>query len=167
MYNLRVQFANEPETLNTLALAAEERLQEAAELLAQKRSLAAIYLAGYSVEMWLKYAYFRVTGAALDDDVSSRLEPARTRGRHLIPEIDCEHFHNPLFWFRLLAVVRATSATPMSPLAELQFMSRVLDIHENWWVALRYKPDTVPILKAEDICNSAEWINRFRENLWR
>jgi hypothetical protein len=85
-----------PETVQEFDIAASEKLTSGQALIVAGDSGAAIYLLGYSAEMLLKNAYFRLTGAALADEIESRLKPARSsaKGSHMIPNISDESYYS-------------------------------------------------------------------------
>jgi len=70
-----------PETLSDMLLAAEDRYQDAEELLAQRRFDGCVYLLGSSAEMWLKAVCMRPRGLSPTDLVMPAL-PALKKLEH-------------------------------------------------------------------------------------
>jgi hypothetical protein len=167
---LRFLLEPTPETVNDLVLAAEERYWDAYELAVQGRPFAAIYLAGFSVEMLLKAAGFRFDGAAPGDPIQARLGPAKTYGSVRFPAVNHESYHSLRFWTAFLEHKRADAGRPLDAAVLLELRRRTDRAHETWWVSMRYRPSAAVALVARTemlgLLEDVDWILKNHSGLW-
>ena len=162
---LRHRVISEPETLQDLAIAGEEKYWEGTELLVAGRRGAGIYLLGYSVEMILKGACFMVDGARPYELVGPRLGPIRNWARLELPRISHESYHSLWFWIQVLRRKRALRGRQFSRADDTKVVQRVHRVFGNWIVAMRYKPDGALQREAESVYDDATWIRDRRSLL--
>lgn len=161
-----------PDTTKSLTRAAEERIEDAGRLLAEKRFLAALYLFGYSVEMVLAAAYFRSAGF-----LPSMPIDRETRHRHMVrarqmtmetgePLMDSDP-HPLVGWARSLQ--RQRSASPDLTARQVQLLANAVDkaemVYKHWRPELRYKTAQVTEQQIEEVRKSAIWFNQHRAAL--
>src|SRR5262249_7006483 len=104
----------QPESIREFRASAQLRFEDGLALAGAGHRTGAIYLWGYSAEMTLKAAYFRLTGLAETDIITwaGHIHPAIQRGRvtFLIAWPLPGQGHNVRAWAELLVAERA--ATP-------------------------------------------------------
>jgi len=160
---LRYRILSEPETVQDLALASEEKYWEGIELLTAGRRGAGIYLLGYCVEMILKNACFLIDGARPHDLVGPRLGPVRSWARSELPGIRHESYHSLWFWLQVVRRKRALFGRSLSSLVDARLVQRVRRVHGSWIVGMRYKPDQALQREAETAYDDVTWV-RDRQN---
>jgi len=160
---LRYRILSEPDTIQDLALASEEKYWEGVELLIAGRRGARIYLLGYCAEMILKNACFLIDGARPYDLVGPRLGPVRRWARSEMPRIPHESYHSLWFWLQVVRRKRALLGRSLSSPVDSRLVQRVRRVHGSWVVDMRYKPDQALEREAETIYDDVTWI-RDRQN---
>jgi hypothetical protein len=133
----------QPESIREFDASARERFEDGLALAGQGRRTGAIYLWGYSAEMLVKAAYFRLAGLGETDGITLRghILPAIDHGRNVlgIAWPTQGQGHNVRAWADLLVAERA--ATPGTAYAhrfgrEVQACGQA--IGQLWSEALRY-----------------------------
>ena len=94
---LRRQLDTTPETVGDFDLAAECRYWDGCQLVTQGHGPGGIYLLGYTAEMILKHACFRVDRGRPADPVGGFFGPTRAWMRHHHGTIAHESYHSLLF----------------------------------------------------------------------
>ncbi len=150
---LRSRLESSPETLGDFELAAEERYWEGMELLLVPRNAMGIYLLGYSAEMLLKSAFFRLDGATPRDVVKPRLKSAKTN--QLIP---AESYHSLLFWLAVIRESRIRQSKPLDAAFDRLAGRRISGIYDEWWIEMRYRPDSAQLNEAGMILEDVTWL---------
>jgi hypothetical protein len=152
--------------------AAEERIEDGNRLMEQNRSLAAIYLFGYGVEMILAASYFRIAGFSpnmpIDRDTRQR---HMANARRVTMDTDqplMEPDPHPLVgWARLLK--RRRSASPDLTARQVQLLEEAIKtaerVYRHWRPELRYKTVQVTDGQVEEVQRAATWFIRHREHL--
>ena len=170
--NLRIRLGG-GETLQEMELALEQKLREGESLLVRGHSGAAIYLMGYAVEMTLKTAYFRYRGASPADPMPPMFAPAVHFARVRFPGIASpggppfRHYHDILFWGRLLRAVHRADMRNWPPEFDSQYLNAIRLLGRMWFVEMRYKPDLADAVQARIIQVKARWMARHRSLLSR
>lgn len=164
---LRARLELSQTTLNDLVISAAERLNEATNLKASGQNQAAIYLAGYSAEMLLKYAYMRFQGASPGASVESMLKPASKLAAILIPATKPEAYHSVLFWMELLKARRLQATNGLPDQVARALAWRIKCIYDGWWVSMRYRSDQATTHEADEMLQQVSWLTRFHTLLWR
>lgn len=113
-----------PETLQDFELAAQDRYWEGLELLLAGRDAGGVYLLGYTAEMLLKLASFRLESVKPTDTIKPRLAPVRNWMKQTCPGIDYEGFDSLVFWATYLRAKRRQQGRPLDPLTESQLAQR-------------------------------------------
>jgi hypothetical protein len=100
-----------PESIREFRASAQQRFEDGLALAGQGRRTGAIYLWGYSAEMTLKAAYFRLTGLAATEVITwgGHIQPAIDRGRNVLGVVwpHPGQGHNVRAWAELLVAERA------------------------------------------------------------
>lgn len=164
---LRHRIKANAETVQDLALAAEEKYWEGIELLAVGRRGAGIYLLGYCVEMMLKNAALVITGARPGESAFPRLVPLTRRFRARLVGIPSESNHSLWYWIHALRQVRSFLGRPMDQSIDAAIVQRVRRVHGMWTVEMRYKPDEAAQFEADLVYNDVTWIRDRRLQLVR
>jgi hypothetical protein len=164
---LRRFLSSQPELVQDLELAAEQRYWEGMHLMAEGRWGAGIYLMGYATEMVLKAAVFRTDGASPADDVRSRLGPARVWGGVFLPNVPHESYHSLWFWYRLLRQKRQWWGRPIPWEFDQACLRGVRSLYSIWWVEMRYRPDNAGPDQADVVYEHTTWLLENRLRLWR
>lgn len=162
---LRHRIKSNPETVQDLAIASDEKYWEGIELLVSGRRGEGIYLLGYSVEMMLKNACFLAEGARPSDLVGPRLGPIRSWAKSALPDIPPESYHSLRFWVHVLRRKRASLGRQLPRQVDAGLVRRTHRIHGTWIVSMRYKPDQALQQEAESVYNDVTWI-RDRRFQW-
>jgi hypothetical protein len=153
----------QPETIREFRAAARQRFQDALALAGSGRRTGAVYLWGYSAEIILKAAYFRLRGLAEADVITwvGHIQPAIERGRNLfgIAWPRPGQGHNVRAWADLQIAERA--ATPGA--AYLHAFGRDVQrsgqaIGQLWSEALRYHKNLAYIYEMNQVHEAAEWL---------
>ncbi len=164
---LRARLESSQTTLNDLVISAAQRLNEATNLKASGQNHAAVYLAGYSAEMLLKYAFMRFQGALPGDFVEPMLKPARNLAKTLILGTEDEGFHSVLFWMELLKARRLQAANGLPDPVDRALVWRIQCIYDRWWVSMRYRSNQATADEADEMLRQVSWLTRFHTLLWR
>lgn len=123
----------------------------------------ACYLLGFSVEIGMKAAYFRVLGRGLADDIDkSDLLAVKTRHPTLIKD---ESFHSLMFWAYALDDLRVQQGRPFVPGLSLELGRRSQAAYNRWRVGLRYRTDTTSPADLETLVETASWFDRIYTTL--
>jgi hypothetical protein len=133
----------------------------------QESAAGAVYLLGYSVEMVLKCAYFRVLGLRVSDLITSHeLRSARAKAKLLGITTDAESYHSVQFWCDLLRTHRRAANDPLPPGVEQRLVAETAVVYDRWWVEMRYKANraTPPVLGR--LLEAAEWFDRAYPELY-
>lgn len=164
----------QPESIREFFAAASCRYEEGVSLSAAGRQYrtGAIYLWGYSAEMLLKAAYFRLLGVAETAILSWRanLLPAIQRGRNVLgiawplPG----QGHNVRAWAELLIAERAAAPGPgvaYAPDFGLQVQECGQNIGSLWNETLRYHKNVAYLHEVRKVRESVEWLRANEEML--
>ena len=156
-----------PETLQDFELAAQDRYWEGLELMVAGREPGGVYLLGYTAEMLLKLASFRLESVRPTDPVKPRLAPVRQWMKQTCPGIDSEGFHSLVFWATYLRTKRRQQGRPLDPLTESQLAERTRCLYAVWTVEMRYRSLRRPASDWRSAYDSVEWIRENYLRLWR
>lgn len=162
---LRHRILSNPETIQDLELAGEEKYWEGIELLAAGRRGAGIYLLGYAIEMMLKIACFLTDGARPSDPVAPRLAPIRRWAQTELPSLRDEAYHSLWFWLHVLRRKRSMLRRPLPSHVDAGLVQRVRRIYGIWVVDMRYQPDQALQREAESVFHDATWMRDRRSQL--
>jgi hypothetical protein len=159
------------DTPGKLEAAATRRYAEAIHLL-EDEPLGAIYLLGYTIEMRLKAAHYRLVGIPLNADISAPIRPNNLSPRKLAEDQVRAILgsvgpvgHHLLGWARLVIDDRVQTGLPALASQSI-LMKHVGEASLCWTESLRYhanKPydDEVEAMKA-----AASWMRQNYRRLW-
>jgi hypothetical protein len=149
-----------PDTIRKLEDSAPHRIEEARQLRDAKRHLAAVYLLGYSIEMRMGAAYFRLQRLGINEPIDRDM---RRRAIALAQQNDLmgREPHELIGWARLLVFRRAT----LSPPAYADSFGKVLvekatAAYNLWRPCMRYRHTDVPLELMEEMMQIAEWFGQ-------
>jgi hypothetical protein len=164
---LRYRLEQQSETLLSFELASHAKYLEGYDLMFRGYGGAGMYLMGYSAEMLLKTAYFRYSGAQPSDRISALLAPAQQTAKRLIPGVSPEGNHSLRYWALLLRAKRSQRNHPLPGIIDASFVSRTRRLHQNWWVGMRYRPDSSEPLEVLSLRDDVDWLRANHGKLWR
>lgn len=165
---LRFRLESEPETVQDLSLAAEERFADGLDCVTLGRHWSGVYLLGYSAEMFLKVACFKLDGAQPDQPVAPHFGPAKRWGRRFFPKVPYENFHNLWFWCLLLRCKRRYwGRSLLAPFDDNGLLRQTRLLHQTWWIAMRYRPAQIGPDETQAALDGASWIRNHSVELWR
>jgi hypothetical protein len=161
-----------PDSINRLERAAEQRYNDAESLVSKKRSLAALYLLGYTAEMCLSAAYYRSAGFDPNAPIAvdtrrRRMAQARqlraTNGQPLMSNDP----HPVVGWARFLEWQRTSSAplTARDSQRLREAIRRAELVYKHWRPSLRYKITSVMPNQLEEVRKAAFWFLEQRGRL--
>jgi len=128
----------------------------------------AAYMLGYSVEMALKCAYFRLAGLRVFDPIARpELRSAEARARVLGLATQTESFHSVQFWCDLLCKHRHDLLSPLDPTLEQRLVTETGIVYDRWWVDMRYKAEKLSRNELEHLAAAADWFDRNYPDLYR
>jgi len=145
-------------TITRFRAAAGARYGEARRLETEGYRLGAIYLFGYSAEMLLKAAYFRVRGFAANATITlQHLVDARQQARSA-GLVWTGNLHDLSGWARLLTHERETRGSPYTSRYGNQLLSQVNSISQHWREWLRYHDMTPYAGEVVTVRSAATWL---------
>lgn len=164
---LRAIIKNSPETLSDVLLAAEDRYLEAEELLVSQRYDGAVYLLGYSVEMWLKASCLRLRGLGPATVVKAALPPLKTWGlTQTVPPIPFGDYHDLSFFAECIIRLRSTQSRPLPPSLMSELQTHVVNgMYAEWIMDMRYRRSAITSSDAWAALSNAWWVKSNWTNL--
>jgi hypothetical protein len=151
--------ASSGETLSDMLLAANDRYQDAEELLAQRRYDGCVYLFGLSAEMWLKAVCMRLRGLTPADLVMPALSALKAWMKHNSPTVLWTDYHDLSFFVRSIEALRSDVGRPLVPDLRLELNTRmVAGLHDEWIVDMRYRRSGITDPQAWHLLENAWWI---------
>jgi hypothetical protein len=162
------------DTLGKLEAAATRRYAEARRLEVTE-PLGAVYLYGYTVEMRLKAAYYRVAGLVPASQLNAARKIAEATIKGSPPTVPKTTIagrfvsagHNVRGWAWLLETTRATPPNiPMSAALAREMQANAQVSFDLWSETLRYRANRPRPTELAAINVSAAWFRRNAKNLW-
>lgn len=164
-----------PDTLRKLEAAAIRRYAEADTLRTDER-LGAIYLFGYTVEIRLKAAYYRLTGVSPNQDLSQRV-PGQPSSPRQVAEDTIRVLlslsgrapvgHHLTGWARLLIDKRRSHILGALPTAvEQALWTHTQNAALFWRETLRYHANRPYDWELNAVAGAARWLKRNYRRLW-
>jgi hypothetical protein len=151
-----------PDSIQEFRMAAAIRFDDGDRLWAAERSLAAIYMWGYSAEMTLKAAYFNLIALAVNEPITgSHRAAARTLAinTHGLAWPHEEAQHNIEFWGKLLVAHRLFVGKPyLDPGFATEILDRSKLVYRHWRVHLRYHKNSAYRHEVSRTRESARWL---------
>ncbi len=168
-----------PDCLNKLEHAARRRYVEAG-LLINNEPLGAIYLYGYSFEIRLKVASYRLAGVPGSHDLSQHLPSlgkspwnwAVERVRNLLTANGIPHSnnvgHHLYGWMLLVEDIRISSGLGPFAIPFRQDLDSHTDrIWDIWTEILRYRANKPYNSELSTTVQAASWLKQNYQRLWR
>jgi hypothetical protein len=156
---LRNLITASPETLSDMLLAAEDRYQEAEELLMQQRFDGCVYLLGYAAEMWLKAACLRLRSHGLSTRVKAALPALRSYMGLTAPLVPFRDYHDLAFFAESIAHLRRQQGRLLSISLSTELQSRVVNgLYPEWMVDMRYRRCSLTAADAWAALLNAWWV---------
>jgi hypothetical protein len=157
---LRSFVAANPETINDMVLAADDRYDEAEHLLQQQAFDGAVYLMGYAAEMWLKVVCLRLRGLAPTTQVKPALAPLKVWARSLVVALLPKDGHDLSYFAQCIPPLRAAAGRPpLGPTISSELAVKITNgLYPEWIVDMRYRRSAVPATGAWDALNNAWWL---------
>src|SRR5882672_3302247 len=103
---LRATVKAYPETLSDILVAADDRYQEAEDLLVQQRFDGCVYLLGYASEMWLKAACLRLRSLGPTALVKAALPALKAWMKTVAPAASLTNYHDLSYWAECVLQLR-------------------------------------------------------------
>jgi len=142
------------ETVQDVALAAQQRFNEASTLLTHNHYHSAIYVGGLSAEMFLKTACFIVGGASLAAPTQALMAPLKHKSYTPPYKIDWEGGHGLWFWSQEL-LARRRGQGKKTPNRFLQVLAA---LYGDWFVSMRYRPGSATRDECAAFMHNVEWL---------
>lgn len=164
------------DTLAKLEAAATRRYAEARHLAADE-PLGALYLYGYTIEMRLKAAYYRLTGVPEDWNIETPIPPnsssPRKAAQNAIKQLLNLHSpneagHHLVGWARLLINARGSHAN-LGPFAQDfgdSLANHAQAAARHWKETLRYRANRPYDSESGEVAAAARWIKTHYRRLW-
>jgi hypothetical protein len=153
----------QPESIREFLASARQRFDDGLALVSQGRRTGAIYLWGYSAEMTLKAAYFRLIGLGTTEVITwaGRILPAIERGRNVlgIAWPKAGQGHNVRAWAELLVAERAaTPGAAYAPPFGQEVQAQGQRVGQLWSESLRYHKNLAYPSEVKQVREAAEWL---------
>jgi len=156
---LRATIKASPETLSDMLLAAEDRYQEAEELLRTQRYDGCVYLLGYAAEMWLKAACLRLRGHRPPTQVKGALSPLRIWMKNVAPTVPFVDNHDLSFFTECVFHLRLHQDRPLPPALAVELRGHIsAGLHDEWIVDMRYRRLALTAADAWSALFNAWWM---------
>lgn len=149
-----------PDTIRKFERAAEGRIDEAIVLRDAGKHLAALYLVGYSVEMALGGAYFRLLRYGPTDPIT-RQERQRVVAFGRLHHLMRPEPHDIPGWARLLVHYR-DSLGPTYPTTAFAILvvNKAEEVYNYWRPEMRYRNTEVTSREVNAALAVAQWFQR-------
>ncbi|HEV2970847.1 MAG TPA: hypothetical protein VGY55_12825 [Pirellulales bacterium] len=153
-----------PDTIMKLECAAKMRFDDAQKLNSQGHLLAAVYLFGYSVEMYLTAAYFRSSGFSSNSPIDRDIRRRRMAQARQITVTSGQQLMNadphPLVgWARFLEWQRLARGN-LAPNESRRLKEAIVNaelVYKHWRPELRYKVTNVSPNQLAEVRTAATW----------
>jgi len=156
------------DTIGKMEAAARRRYAEASRLVANE-PLGAIYLFGYTVEIRLKTAYYRIIGIRPDVPLDKERAAAERQIRAFpVRATSRPAGHDTRGWARLVEHARATTtgAKPLAPSFLATMNGHADDVADCWTEILRYRANKPYNKELAAVLKAARWFKRNHSRLW-
>ena len=151
------------ESIHEFRVSAQRRFEDGLALAGQGHRTGAIYLWGYSAEMILKAAYFRLTGLPQTGIITliGHILPAIDRGRNVLGIAWAKHGqgHNVRAWAELLVAERAAMpGAAYGPPFGQEIQDCGQSIGQLWSETLRYHKNLAYLYEMNQVREAAQWL---------
>ena len=143
------------ETIHNFRRAAGARYAEGSWLATHGDRLASIYLLGYSAEMLLKAAFFRLEGYGPGDPLPLKSAPAYARSWGLAGP---RNLHDLPWWATLLVERRKLDGRPYPLAFSSSLVANVNHTYRNWREYLRYRTNRPTAGEVAEVRHSVTWL---------
>jgi hypothetical protein len=141
-------------------LARSDRLWDGMSLWTTNRDSGAVYMLGYTAEIAVKCAYFRVSGFSIVQHIGKHeLNTAKARATTLGVTTGHEGFHNIRFWCDLLIEHRRAGLRPLAATTEADLIVAANAVYDRWWIEMRYKRAYSSRTDLEQLAAAVDWID--------
>jgi hypothetical protein len=162
-----------PDTPRKLEAAAVRRFAEALRL-QHDEPLGALYLYGYTIEMRLKAAYYRLTSVPLHADIAATLPNQSKSPRalaedqiRLLMNLKTPVGHHLTGWARLVIETRRNHVLgPLQQADENDLWTHAQKAARLWSESLRYHANKPYDQELGDVAAAARWLKRKYRTLW-
>lgn len=146
-------------TVRDFQAAATLRYHEARRLAISGDRLTAIYLWGYTTEMLLKAAYFRLTGWSLTQPITlADLHHAKNHANAVLGLGWGTNLHDLSRWKDLLVEERKRRALPYTWAFTRSLNARVKQVYLNWREHLRYRTNRPYLGEMSQTFQAVSWL---------
>jgi len=148
-----------PDSIREFRRAARQRFQDGLALAAAGRRTGAIYLWGYTAEMSLKAAYFRVIGFPANRTITPANLRAAAASAPPLGFVWAGNLHHVESWGRLLVRTRARISGFAYPAATFgdEVLARSGLLQRLWTEVLRYHENLAYSHEVEQVHEIANW----------
>lgn len=141
--------------------ARSDRLWDGMSLWATNRDPGAVYMLGYTAEVAVKCAYFRISGFSIVQPIGkAELTTAAARAKTLGVTTPYEGFHSIRFWRDLLIEHRRADGRPLAAATEAHLILVANAIYDRWWIEMRYKRAYSSRTDLEQLVAAIDWIDK-------
>ncbi|HUY31770.1 MAG TPA: hypothetical protein VMV69_03250 [Pirellulales bacterium] len=149
-----------PDSIREFRLAARERFKDGVSMIHVGRRTAAVYVFGYTVEMTLKAAYFKVLGFVQSQTIAiNHLHGAKAGAAALGVVWKGNNLHSIESWSDLLVATRASQ--PGWGYQDPALGKMVLEtgrlVGQVWIETLRYRKNRAYPFEVNQVREAAEW----------
>ena len=142
--------------------AAVRCFHDAGRLRICNRRLAAIYLYGYCVEMWIKAAYFRTVFLVYELPPSSKIDVKRRKAAvnewNDLGLLRKPKFHDIAGWAELLIAKRASLGVAHPTLLGNEIVNRATNVYDNYWREyMRYRSIAFSLSEVSLVRAETKW----------
>lgn len=145
------------DTIFEFEQAAEQRRVDARRLALEGRSLAAIYVQGYSVEMSIKAAYFRATGHPRTRQITPQDRVMALSEWKRLGLLRKPGHHDILGWAELLAAKRQDLLQPYPRPFETEMLAQAKALYLRWRETIRYHTNVPYADETRIVFMAAHW----------
>ena len=148
-----------PEILSDFLQAADDRYDDADQLLTGQRYDGAAYLFGYAAEMWLKSACLRLRGIGPTGQVKSALGTLKHWMGQAAPHVPFTDYHDLSYFAECVTALRASANRPLAPTLQADLNRHVVvGLHSEWIVDMRYRQTGVTPAEALATLRNTRWV---------
>lgn len=156
------------DTLQKLESAAKRRHREGDRLRSAGERLGALYMYGYTIEIRLKTAYYRLAGVPLNKPMAMS---TRGQAERLVKELHgptgLSAGHDLIGWALLVEQTRVNhSFGPLGPRFAMNLRNHVQGAAGHWRELLRYRANRPYASELEAVFLVAKWVRRNHRELW-
>lgn len=156
---------SQPDRIRAFEGASRNRFEEAELLAKHGHRLAAIYFYGYSVEILMKAACFRLDGRGITEEIDEADRKSVAAKAETVHGIRINGPHDIEGWARLMVAGKAFRRPGSDPAFLRQFVTRAMAVARNWVPDMRYRATVVSERELEEVREAAAWIRANYEKI--